>query len=284
MRCIVKTGPNSNVEGLLRLSWTISGTWIRPIWSIMRKKMMATPIFWWSSTSCRNTCGRWLYDPERLKKWSTLSKRYLNEGENPTRIRSDKGTEFANRDVKQLLKKEGVGYFVTQNIVKASYAERAIKTIKSRIVHYMTRKQTHRWIDILPKITESYNKTYHRSIKRTPESVKQKDSIDLWKLQYYPKTKRHVKPRKPRTSEKYKFRVGDIVRISFLRRQFQREYDERWSRELYVGQWPFHDGGHLTIQIERLCRWSHYWVILPESNQESVRTTYVFDREGNTVS
>ncbi len=24
------------------------------------------------------------------------------------------------------------------------------------------------------------------------------------------------------------------MRISFLRRQFQREYDERWSRELYV--------------------------------------------------
>ncbi len=118
----------------------------------------------------------------KAKEMVDAFKKIFERGRKPTRIRSDKGTEFANRDVKQLLKKEGVDYFVTQNIVKASFAERAIKTIKSRIVHYMTRKQTHRWIDILPKITVSYNKSYHRSIKRTPESVKQKDSIDLWKL------------------------------------------------------------------------------------------------------
>ncbi len=28
--------------------------------------------------------------------------------------------------------------------------------------------------------------------------------------------------------------MGDLVRVSFLRRAFQREYDERWSRELFV--------------------------------------------------
>ncbi|MES9880035.1 MAG: DDE-type integrase/transposase/recombinase [Sedimenticola sp.] len=166
----------------------------------------------------------------KAKEMVDAFEQIFERGRQPTRVRSDKGTEFVNKDVKQLLKKEGVEYFATQNIVKASYAERAIKTIKSRIVRYMTRKQTHRWIDVLPKITESYNKTYHRSIKRAPKSVKPKDSVDLWKLQYYPKTVRPVKPR----IGKYKYRVGDIVRISFLRRQFQREYDERWSRELYV--------------------------------------------------
>lgn len=45
-------------------------------------------------------------------------------------IRSDKWTKFA---VTQFFKKEGVNYFVTQNVVKASYAERAIKTSKSRL-------------------------------------------------------------------------------------------------------------------------------------------------------
>lgn len=28
--------------------------------------------------------------------------------------------------------------------------------------------------------------------------------------------------------------MGDLVRVSFARRPFQREYDERWSRELFV--------------------------------------------------
>ncbi len=105
----------------------------------------------------------------KAKEMVDAFEQIFERGRQPTRVRSDKGTEFVNKDVKQLLKKEGVDYFATQNIVKASYAERAIKTIKSRIVRYMTRKQTHRWIDVLPKITESYNKTYHRSIKRAPK-------------------------------------------------------------------------------------------------------------------
>lgn len=111
-------------------------------------------------------------------------KQIFTQGRKPTNLRSDKGTEFSNKDVKRFLKREKVNYFVTQNVVKASYGERAIKTVKSRIVRYMTHKQTHRWIDALPNVTESYNRTYHRSIKRSPASVKNKDSVELWRQQY----------------------------------------------------------------------------------------------------
>ena len=155
----------------------------------------------------------------------------FSKGRQPTRIRSDKGTEFVNRDVKQFLRGRNVGYFVTQNIVKASYAERAIKTIKSRVVRYMTHGQNHRWIDVLQDITDSYNKSYHRSIKRAPVSVKSRDSAELWKLQYQPSI---PKSTKTLSTVVYKFKVGDLVRVSYIRRPFQREYDERWSRELYV--------------------------------------------------
>ena len=162
------------------------------------------------------------------KEMTEALRKIFKQGRQPTRIRSDKGTEFVNRDVKRLLNKEGIGYFVTQNVVKASYAERAIKTIKLRLARYMTRKQTHRWIDVLPEITKSYNQTYHRSIKRSPASVKKNDSAELWKTQY------ETTPKDKPTFQKYKFKAGDLVRISFLRRPFQREYDERWSRELFV--------------------------------------------------
>lgn len=155
-------------------------------------------------------------------------------GRKPTHLRSDPGSEFANQKVKDLLKKEDVTFFVTRNVVKASYAERAIKTIKSRLIRYMTRHQTHRWVDVLPKVTESYNNTYHRSIKRTPQSVKAKDSVELWKLQYDLLPKTSSKTLKKQRVRDYKFKVGDLVRVSFLRRAFQREYDERWSRELFV--------------------------------------------------
>ena len=161
-------------------------------------------------------------------------KRMFASGRKPTHIRSDKGTEYVNKNVKNLLKNEGVTFFVTHNVVKASYAERAIKTIKSRLVRYMTHKQIHRWIDILPEVTQSYNETYHRSIKRTPQSVKSTDSVELWKRQYDALPIPTSKRKRAYSVGKYKYRVGDLVRVSFLRRPFQREYDERWSRELFV--------------------------------------------------
>ena len=60
----------------------------------------------------------------------------------PTNIRSDKGTEFVNKDVKRYFKDQGITFFVTQNVVKASFAERAIKTIKSRIIRYTFTKSS----------------------------------------------------------------------------------------------------------------------------------------------
>ena len=63
-----------------------------------------------------------------------------------------------------MFKNFGVHHFVTQNEVKANYAERAIKTIKGRIYKFFTHKQTHRYIDILQDVTGAYNNSVHRSI------------------------------------------------------------------------------------------------------------------------
>lgn len=43
----------------------------------------------------------------------------------------------------------------------------------------MTKHQTHRWVDILPKVTESYNSTYHRSIKMAPTSEKERRTLHV---------------------------------------------------------------------------------------------------------
>ena len=71
---------------------------------------------------------------EIVKAFQTIFK----DGRKPTHIRTDKGSEYVNKNVRKILKGEKVIHFVTQNIVKASIAERAIKTIKTRIAHLMT--------------------------------------------------------------------------------------------------------------------------------------------------
>ena len=54
---------------------------------------------------------------------------------------------------------------------KASYAERFIKTWKSRIYRYFIHAQTYKYIGKLREFVISYNNTPHGSIGRTPSSV-----------------------------------------------------------------------------------------------------------------
>jgi hypothetical protein len=153
-------------------------------------------------------------------------KSVFDEGRRPQQIRTDRGTEFRNALVKQLLKEEHVHHFLTNNLEKANYAERANRTLKLKISRYFTHRNTHRWIDVLQDITSSYNNTYHRTIKMKPSEVTEDNQNDAWETQYNgPMT---YKPDGP-----FKFDVGDTVRISHLKRTFQREYDERYTGEIF---------------------------------------------------
>jgi hypothetical protein len=152
------------------------------------------------------------------------------------KIRTDKGSEWLNADVSAFFKRKKIHHFVTQNTEqKANYAERAIKTLKGRIMRFFTHKQTHEWLDHLQEFTESYNNSFHRSIGMTPRQVSKENESELWLKQYLPaprkkkKKKSSIKPRKFR----YKFQIGDEVRLSHIKAPFDREYDQRWTGEIF---------------------------------------------------
>ena len=105
-------------------------------------------------------------------------KNIFKDGRFPERIRTDQGTEFSNETVQDFFKSYEIEHFVTQNEVKANYAERAIQTIKGKIMRYIRAKQSLKWVDQLEKFTLSYNNTIHRSIKQTPASVTKMMKID----------------------------------------------------------------------------------------------------------
>ena len=55
---------------------------------------------------------------------------------------------------------------------KAAVVERFNGTLKSRIWTYFTAHQSRHYLDILPKIVDYYNNTYHRTIGRAPNQVR----------------------------------------------------------------------------------------------------------------
>jgi hypothetical protein len=142
--------------------------------------------------------------------------------------------------MKKYLKDEGVYPFVTHNETKANYAERVIKTIKSKIVRYFTHTQSHQYLAILQNIAESYNATYHRSLGRSPKEVNQSNETEVLLDQYFLRNPRPKPPiikketkKKRRKRKPYKLKVGDLVRISHTRHPFTREYDETWTGEIF---------------------------------------------------
>ena len=161
------------------------------------------------------------------------------EQEKPTFLRTDRGSEFAGA-ANKYLKAEDVKQIKTSEHSEANYAERVMRTITGKLGRYMVYTKSRRWIDALPEVTDSYNKTYHTTIKMTPmQALKTEDAI-LWKTQYNPTMKKLHKgekkatPKKPMSKIPYKFKVGDVVRLSKIPGTYDKEKDKKWTDELFT--------------------------------------------------
>ena len=153
-------------------------------------------------------------------------KTILASGRKPEKIITDQGTEFFNKHFKALLKDEDIELYNTYNETKASVVERLIRTLKTRMWRYFTAKKTMRYIDTLPDLVYLYNHTIHRSIKRKPVDVTAKNKKQVWHTLYA----NHDEVKHP----KYKFKIGDQVRISKIKRTFDKGYLPNFSKEIFT--------------------------------------------------
>ena len=78
----------------------------------------------------------------------------------------------------------------------------------------MVEKNSARYIDILQKIVDSYNKTWHSRIRSEPVNVTKRNEKQLWWQMYWPK-KPYMKKLKKKKRIPYAFKVGDKVRTSY---------------------------------------------------------------------
>ena len=137
---------------------------------------------------------------------------------------TDKGAEFANTRLKAKLSKMGINYYTSQNVeTKAAFAERAIRTIKSKLYKYMIHNNTHRYIDILPTVVSTYNKTKNRYGFK-PVEVTAKIAKQILRELQPPEN----------IVVKFKFQPGDLVRISNEKRVFDKGYYPLWTREIFA--------------------------------------------------
>lgn len=157
----------------------------------------------------------------------------------PKAVRTDKGSEFYNRYLQQYLRERDIKIFYALNETKANFGERYIQTLKKRLYRYFTHLQKYEYLNILQDVVRSINDTPNRSLNgRTPASVTRENEDEVLLDAYLvrqkkkarvPRTKKSLKKRKP-----YTFKIGDQVRITHLRRTFQRDYDQTYTEEIFV--------------------------------------------------
>ena len=186
----------------------------------------------------------WLI-PLKNKTGVTVSEAFktLFKERKPMFIWSDKGSEFYNRQVKELLKDNKIELYSTENEEKSSVVERWIGTMKQHMYKYFTANETTKYYDILDKLVENYNNTVHSSIKMTPvEASKVENELTVYKNLY---------PENNEKTKKAKFKVGDRVRIEKKKGKFEKGYTTRWTREIFVIEKVLNTN-HVTYKINDL--------------------------------
>jgi hypothetical protein len=84
-----------------------------------------------------------------------------------------------------------------------------------------------RYVDMLPDLVYSYNNSQHRSIKTKPALVNAENEDDVFHT-LYGSVFDNVHP------VKYKFKIGDLVRISKIKRKFEKGYLPNFSKEIFT--------------------------------------------------
>lgn len=143
--------------------------------------------------------------------------------ESPRYFCTDRGTEFLNSKVKDLMQRQGIIHYTMRGPHKASIAERFIRTLKTQLEKYFWQYKTRRWLDVFQRYISRYNSTYHRSIKMRPDEVTLDNRQKVFRT-LFPEAIDRTFPR---------LSIGQKVRLVKYKSLIEKGYTRRWSLELY---------------------------------------------------
>ena len=78
---------------------------------------------------------------------------------------TDKGKEFYNKNLNEVLDKRNIKLYSTENEEKSSVIKRWNRTIKTKMWKRFTEQNSTQYLKILPDIINKYNNSYHSPIK-----------------------------------------------------------------------------------------------------------------------
>ena len=170
-------------------------------------------------------------EPLQNKKGETVVAAFektFKLGRKPRLLWTDKGKEFYNKNVNQLLSRKNIKLYSTENEEKSSVAERFNRTIKQKMWKMFSANNNTIYVDKIDELLKNYNSSFHRSVQMSPKSASDiKNTHQVFANLYSDEIYKQVK--------KPKFRIGDRVRISkYKRKLFDKGFTPNWTEEIFV--------------------------------------------------
>lgn len=160
-------------------------------------------------------------------------RQYLHDLGPPTPkiLMTDAGTEFWARNVRDFLGSKGIILQLAHGTSKASYAERANKTIQVLIYKYLSDQETTRYINVLPNLIKTYNSRGHRNLKymspNDADKPENEQRVRAIAVERYSKIRRKSPT----------LQLGDVVRIKTDPQNVdpaRRAYAEQYKGEYFI--------------------------------------------------
>jgi len=103
--------------------------------------------------------------------------------------------------------------------------ERFNRTLKEKMYKYFKHENTYNYHNVLEDLMQNYNNSVHRTIGYAPSNVNQDNENEILQKVFRIDQNKEVK---------FKFDVGETVRINKLKRLFDKGYTANWSEEIFT--------------------------------------------------
>ena len=149
----------------------------------------------------------------------------------PNKIESDCGSEFYNSIFQNFLKSKNIHHYSQFTDKGPSIAERVIRTVRNLLKKPVFEKGNADWLSELQSVIKQYNNTVHHSTKMKPIDASKKSNEKI----VYSNLQDKRKILNP------KFKLGQLVRVSDIKRVFSKGDSTNYSYKLYTITDVIHD-------------------------------------------
>lgn len=164
--------------------------------------------------------SRYLYVvPLKNKTQTEVLNAFMSLDVTPNNLWTDEGSEFYNNKFAKFCEEKHINHYHTYSGLKSVFAERFNRTLRETIARYFTENNTFNYLIQLDRFVDEYNNKKHSSIKQKPIDVYRNGAIPYSKISFF--------------NSEPKYKKGDFVRVSKIKKTFEKGYTPRWSKEVF---------------------------------------------------